>query len=369
MDEERGSLLPPGRRAVEPAIRGLMGTAREQAPRKRWHERASTLLVAAVAAILALGAVARSLAAVARSSGAALARPPDALDETTRRTSEVGTAWRADGGVTTTLSAEDFLAFDSVQTWLAGLGVDWATLDDDARLESVAARTCSDASRRRRGCHAERPRRRVAATPRPPRGSYVDLPCGDESRRVRGDDYAAATCEHSVETGARLRYLPSKVEVFVDSAAIAKDVPGAEYGNVVISLGNNAAATDRTYVANLLVVIDYATGSLLQVVPTFDGKSYPTLETNQTCLAGRHTSRRLRDAGGGSRRRRGARRGHSEDGSRRRRGMDSPRTGRGDAAGRHVDRPSAQVLRPQVQGPGHAPRRGRREPDRGRRFL
>ena len=173
MDEERGSLLPPGRRAVEPAIRGLMGTAREQAPRKRWHERASTLLVAAVAAILALGAVARSLAAVARSSGAALARPPDALDETTRRTSEVGTAWRADGGVTTTLSAEDFLAFDSVQTWLAGLGVDWATLDDDARLESVAARTCSDASRRRRGCHAERPRRRVAATPRPPRGSSV----------------------------------------------------------------------------------------------------------------------------------------------------------------------------------------------------
>ena len=75
----------------------------------------------------------------------------------------------------------------------------------------------------------------------------------------------------------KLKFLPSRLLLYIDLAGIERGGTGASTGYVAFNIANNMGSNASKYFSSYLVVLDYASGDIVNFIPTFDAQSYPGL--------------------------------------------------------------------------------------------
>ncbi|KAH8068936.1 voltage-gated potassium channel [Aureococcus anophagefferens] len=99
----------------------------------------------------------------------------------------------------------------------------------------------------------------------------------------------------------KMKFLPSRMTVYVDLEGIEDGGTGASGGYVAFNVANNQGSNASKYFSSFLIVMDYASGDIELMLPTFDAQSYPGLaggDMNTTFLVLRQESYWI-PAGGG----------------------------------------------------------------------
>ncbi|KAH8049771.1 hypothetical protein JL721_11548 [Aureococcus anophagefferens] len=73
------------------------------------------------------------------------------------------------------------------------------------------------------------------------------------------------------------KFLPSRMTVYVDLEGIEDGGTGASGGYAAFSVANNQGSNASKYFSSFLIVMDYASGDIELMLPTFDAQSYPGL--------------------------------------------------------------------------------------------
>ncbi|KAH8069074.1 hypothetical protein JL721_6284 [Aureococcus anophagefferens] len=74
----------------------------------------------------------------------------------------------------------------------------------------------------------------------------------------------------------KMKFLPSRMTVYVDLEA-SRTEARASGGYVAFSVANNQGSNASKYFSSFLIVMDYASGDIELMLPTFDAQSYPGL--------------------------------------------------------------------------------------------
>ncbi|KAH8055416.1 voltage-gated potassium channel [Aureococcus anophagefferens] len=74
-----------------------------------------------------------------------------------------------------------------------------------------------------------------------------------------------------------MKFLPSRMTVYVDLEGIEDGGTGASGGYVAFNVANNQGSNASKYFSSFLIVMDYASGDIELMLPTFDAQSYPGL--------------------------------------------------------------------------------------------
>jgi hypothetical protein len=75
----------------------------------------------------------------------------------------------------------------------------------------------------------------------------------------------------------KMKFLPSRMTVYVDLEGIEDGGTGASGGYVAFNVANNQGSNASKYFSSFLIVMDYASGDIELMLPTFDAQSYPGL--------------------------------------------------------------------------------------------
>lgn len=79
-----------------------------------------------------------------------------------------------------------------------------------------------------------------------------------------------------LDTVAQLQLLPSRMTVYVDAEGIDGGI-GASAGYVAFNVANSEGVNASSYFSSFLIIMEYASGDIVSIIPTFDAQSFSGL--------------------------------------------------------------------------------------------